>query len=163
MILGGVAHHRKISEKKSEKKIINMCIHKKVTAILWIEILWAKETFDHLIGRYPLNAEWKLVMMTQRTNLRCADRQVPEREQTYGTVAVPEPDWGADQDVVPEPPDQVEEAAHCALETGSQARPPFRARSSLPFFAIKYPAIWPCRLAVPVSDRSFRIDCPQWR
>lgn len=50
------------------------------------------------------------------------DGQIPEREQTHGTVQGAGPDRGADQDVVPEPKDQVEEAAGVQVEDRTPAR-----------------------------------------
>lgn len=54
--------------------------------------------------------------------MRVPDGQILEREQAHGTVQGAEPDRGADQDVVPEQADQVEEAAGVQAEDRAPAR-----------------------------------------
>lgn len=55
------------------------------------------------------------------TFLALADRQVSQREQADGAVQVLESDRGANQDVVPESPYEVEEAAHVQTEDRAKA------------------------------------------
>lgn len=49
------------------------------------------------------------------------DRQVSQREQTNGAVQVFESHRSADQNVVPESPHEVEEAAHVQAEDRAEA------------------------------------------
>lgn len=62
------------------------------------------------------------IVARNNTVVRVADGQILEREQTHGTVQGAELDGGADQNVVPKPSDQVEEAAGVQAEDRPSAR-----------------------------------------
>lgn len=51
------------------------------------------------------------------------NRQVPQRQQTHGTLQSAQPDRGPDKDLVPESADEMEETADDAIEDGATPGP----------------------------------------